>query len=38
MMTAMTTSLESKHLRHCDYFAIVLLCSHHAMLEKYAKT
>ena len=40
-MTTATTrkkSLENKHLRRCDYFAIIPLCSHSTVLEKDAKT
>ena len=40
-MTAATTrktSLENKHLRRCDFFAIIPLRSHSTMLVKYAKT
>ena len=36
MMTVMArkTSLENKHLRNCDYFAIISSCSHFTMLAK----
>ena len=38
MMTATATarkaSLENKHLRNCDYFAIIPSCSHFEMLAK----
>ena len=36
MMTepARKTSLENKHLRNCDYFAIIPSCSHFTMLTK----
>ena len=32
--TARKTSLEIKQLRNCDYFAIILSCSHFTMLAK----
>ena len=37
MMTAKArkTSLENKHLRNCDYFAIISSCSLSTMLAKY---
>ena len=36
MMTepAIKTSLENKHLRNCDCFAIILSCSHFIMLTE----
>ena len=36
MMTEMAreTSLKNEHLRNCDYFAIILSCSHFTMLKK----
>ena len=36
MMTeaARKTSLKKKHLRNCDYFAIIPSCSHYTMLTK----
>ena len=36
MMTEMAreTSLKNKHLRNCDYFAIIPSCSHFTMLKK----
>ena len=36
MMTepARKMSLENKHLRNCDYFAIISSCSHFKMLTK----
>ena len=36
MMTepARKTSFENKHLRNCDYFAIIPSCSHFTMLAK----
>ena len=32
--TARKTSLKNKHLRNCDYFAIIPSCSHFRMLTK----
>ena len=32
------TSLENKHLRNCDYFAIIPSCSHFKMLTKNSAT
>ena len=32
--TARKTSLKNKHLRNCDYFSIILSCSHFTMLTK----
>ena len=36
--TARKMSFESKHLRFCDYFALIPSCSHFTMLEKNATT
>ena len=40
MMTeaARKMSLENKHLRNCEYFAIIPSCSHFTMLTKNAAT
>ena len=40
MTTAMIgkRSLENKHLSSCHYFAIIPLCLHSSMLEKYDKS
>ena len=40
MMTATARKklLENKHLRSCDYFAIILSCSHFTMFAKNATT
>ena len=40
MMTATTrkTSFENKHLRSCDYFAVIPSCWHSTMLAKYTQT
>ena len=40
MMTATTrkTSFENKHLRSCDYFAVIPSCWHSTMLAKYNQT
>ena len=32
--TARKTSLKNKHLRKCDYFAIIPSCSHFTMLTR----
>ena len=32
--TARNKSLENKHLRNCDYFAIIPSCSYFTMLKK----
>ena len=36
--TARKTSLETKHLRNCDYFAFIPSCSHFTKLTKNAAT
>ena len=36
--TARKMSFESKHLRFCDYFALIPSCSHFTMLERTPST
>ena len=38
MEPARKTSLENKHLRNCDYFAIIPSCLHFAILTKNTAT
>ena len=37
-MRTRKTSLENKHLCNCDYFAVILSCSHCTIVTKYDAT